>query len=163
MRRKERQITDEKKLAQIIEACHCIRVGFSCEGQIYIVPVNFGYIFENGGYTFYFHSAKEGRKIELIMRSPAVGFEMDTGYGLKTSASACGHSAYFQSIIGQGRVSIVEDWEEKKKGLQAVMEHETGRREWEFQEKMLDAVCVWKLEVREFTGKENTQSLISKN
>lgn len=155
MRRKERQVTDQKKLMQIIERCHCIRIGFACEGQVYIVPVNFGYVFEDGRYTFYFHSAKEGRKMQLIKANPAAGFEMDTGYALKTAASACGHSAYFQSIIGQGRVSIVENTAEKKKGLWAVMKQETGRSEWEFQEKMLEAVCVWKLEVSELTGKEN--------
>lgn len=157
MRRKERQVTDEKRLAQIIEACHCIRIGFSCEGQVYIVPVNFGYIFENGGYTFYFHSAKEGRKMELIKENPMAGFEMDTGYELKTAAQACGHSAYFQSIVGQGRVSIVEETAEKIRGMKALMKHETGSSEWEFQEKMLGAVCVWKLEVSELTGKENVQ------
>ncbi len=157
MRRKERQVTDEKQLAQIIEACHCIRIGFSDGGQVYIVPVNFGYVFENGSYIFYFHSAREGRKMELIRENPMAGFEMDTGYELKTAAAACGHSAYFRSIIGQGRVSVVEDAEEKKKGLKAVMEHETGSGDWEFQEKMLGAVCVWKLEVSELTGKENVQ------
>ena len=128
MRRKERQVTDKKRLEQIIEACHCIRVGFFSEGQVYIVPVNFGYVFEDEKYTFYFHSAKEGRKMELIKSNPTVGFEMDTGYELKMAASACGHTAYFQSIVGQGK---------------------------EFQEKMLDAVCVWKLEVIKLTGKEN--------
>lgn len=155
MRRKERQVTDEKRLEQIIEACHCIRIGFAWEGQVYIVPVNFGYVKENGNYIFYFHSAKEGRKMEFIKEKPVAGFEMDTGYELKTAASACGHSAYFQSIVGQGRVSIVEETQEKKKGLCVVMEHETGNHEWAFQEKMLDAVCVWKLEVSELTGKEN--------
>ncbi len=155
MRRKERQVTDKKRLEQIIEACHCIRVGFFSEGQVYIVPVNFGYVFEDEKYTFYFHSAKEGRKMELIKSNPTVGVEMDTGYELKMAASACGHTAYFQSIVGQGKVSIVENTGEKRKGLQAVMKHETGRSEWEFQEKMLDAVCVWKLEVIKLTGKEN--------
>lgn len=154
MRRKEREVTDGKKIAEIIDACHCCRVGFIDNGQVYIVPVNFGYECEDGRYTLYFHSAKEGRKIELIKENPVVGFEMDTGYELKTAASACGHSAYFRSIIGQGTVSVVSDAEEKKKGLRLVMEHETGKREWEFQDKMLEAVCVWKLSVSELTGKE---------
>lgn len=158
MRRKEREVTDEKRITEIIASCHCCRVGFIDAGQVYIVPVNFGYVCEDGTYTFYFHSAKEGRKIELIRDNPTAGFEMDAGYELKTAASACGHSAYFQSVIGQGKVSIVEDAEEKKRGLRLVMEHETRNGAWEFQDKMLEAVCVWKLTVSELTGKENTHS-----
>lgn len=154
MRRKEREVTDKKRLGEIIESCHCIRVGFIDNGHVYIVPVNFGYVCEDGKYTFYFHSAKEGRKMTLIKENPIVGFEMDTGYELKTAASACGHSAYFQSIIGEGKIGVVEDVEEKKKGLCAVMKHETGNGDWEFQDKMVQAVCVWKLTVSELTGKE---------
>lgn len=155
MRRKEREVTDIKKLEKIIDACHICRVGFACKGHVYIVPVNFGYVCEGGAYTFYFHGAKEGRKMELIKESPMAGFEMDTGYELKTAAAACGYSAYFQSIVGQGKVSVVEDAEEKRKGLRAVMEHASGNGEWEFQDQMLEAVCVWKLAVTELAGKEN--------
>lgn len=155
MRRKEREVRDREKLEEILRACHCCRVGFIDHGQVYIVPVNFGYVYEEGKLVFYFHGAKEGRKISLIKENPLAGFEMDTGYELKTADVACGYSAYYQSITGQGRVSIVEDAEEKKKGLRAVMSHETGNSEWEFQDQMLKTVCVWKLAVEEIAGKEH--------
>lgn len=157
MRRKEREITDEEKLEEVIKACSCCRVGFYDEGQVYIVPVNFGYIKREGQYAFYFHGAQEGRKMDLIRKNPEVGFEMDTNYALKTAEAACGYSAYFQSIIGNGKVSIVEDAKEKEAGLRAIMEHMAGSGSWEFNEKMLAAVCVWKLEVEELTGKENVR------
>lgn len=158
MRRKEREVTDKNRLREIIESCHCIRVGFIDNGHVYIVPVNFGCVYEDEKYTFYFHSAKEGRKMTLIKENPTVGFEMDTGYELKTAAAACAHSAYFQSVIGEGKISVVEDTEEKKKGLRMVMEHETGNGDWEFQDKMVQAVCVWKLTVSEITGKEQVHN-----
>lgn len=158
MRRKEREVTDKNSLRKIIESCHCMRVGFSDGGHVYIVPMNFGYMYEDEKLTFYFHSAKEGRKMALIKENPTVGFEMDTGYELKTAAAACAHSAYFQSVIGEGKVCVVEDTEEKKKGLCAVMEHETGSRDWEFQDKMVQAVCVWKLTVSEIAGKEQVHN-----
>ena len=59
------------------------------------------------------HGAKEGRKIELIKKNPVVGFEMDTNYALHEGDLACGHSARFQSIIGNGVVSIVSEMNEK--------------------------------------------------
>lgn len=60
MRRTDREITDAEKITQIIQTCHCCRLGFCDNGAVYIVPLNFGYAEENGKRVFYFHSAKAG-------------------------------------------------------------------------------------------------------
>lgn len=155
MRRKEREVTDPIKIAAIISRCTCMRIGFYDDGEVYIVPLNFGYAVNDETYTFYFHGAKVGRKMELIQKSPNVGFEMDTNYVLKKSDIACGCSAYFQSIVGSGVMSIVSDDEEKKLGLSLIMEHNTGKHEWEFDEKRVNAVAVFKLTVTKMSCKEH--------
>lgn len=155
MRRKDREVTDDKKIREIISSCHCCRLGFNDNGNVYIVPLNFGFTENNGRYTFYFHSAKEGRKIEFIEKSHYAGFEMDTNYKLNEAETACGYSARFQSIIGNGRVSFIEQYEEKKMALSEIMRHNTGKAEWEFSENMLDSVCVFKLETDEISCKEH--------
>ena len=155
MRRKDRQVTDNEKIQAVIDSCHCCRIGFNDSGTIYIVPLNFGYIKDNNCYTLYFHSAKEGRKINLIKNSPNVGFEMDTGYQIKTADIACNYSAKFQSIIGNGTVKIVDDINEKIKGLSLLMKHNTGRHDRTFDEKMINAVTVFKLTVTELSCKEH--------
>ena len=111
--------------------------------------------YENDKYTFYFHGAQEGRKVELMKRSPYVGFEMDTNYQLTKADVACAHSARFQSIIGNGNISILYGEEEKRKGLQIVMEHNTGKSDWEFPNEMLQEVGVYKLEVTDMACKEH--------
>lgn len=155
MRRKDREVTDEIKIRDIIGRCHCCRLGFNDEGRVYIVPLSFGCAEANGVYTFYFHGAREGRKMELIQKNPDVGFEMDTHYKLNEAVTACGHSARFQSVIGAGRVHMVTEPEEKKHGLQLIMEHNTGNRDWDFAEDMLRAVAVFRLEVGELSCKEH--------
>ncbi len=155
MRRKDREVTDPDKIGEIIDSCTCCRIGFNDNGQVYIVPLNFGYRKKENRYVFYFHGAKEGRKIGLIRQNPQVGFEMDTNYRLHRADTACGHSAGFQSVIGNGTVHIVEDADEKKMGLLAVMEHNTGRSDWEFNEKMVEGVCVFKLEAETLSCKEH--------
>ena len=155
MRRKDREVTDSAKIADIIDRCTCCRIGFNDEGEVYIVPLNFGCEIKDGAYVLYFHGAKEGRKIDLIRKSPKVGFEMDTNYELHTSDVACGCSAGFQSIIGSGVMSIVTDQDEKKHGLSLIMEHNAGKKDWTFNEKMLAAVCVFKLEVTKMSCKEH--------
>ncbi|MBD5473604.1 MAG: pyridoxamine 5'-phosphate oxidase family protein [Lachnospiraceae bacterium] len=155
MRRKDREITDLTEIESIISQCTCCRIGFHDEEEVYIVPLNFGYETKNGAYTFYFHGAKEGRKIDLIKKNPIAGFEMDTNYALNEADLACGYSARFQSIIGNGVVSIVTEINEKKLGLSLLMEHNTKKQNWHFDEKMIDAVTVFKLAVKKMSCKEH--------
>ena len=158
MRRKDREVTDPVKIADIINRCSCCRIGFDDDGEVYIVPLNFGYEAKDNTYVFYFHGATVGRKIDLIHKKPKVGFEMDTDlavYAVNGSDVACKYTARFQSIIGNGIVSIVSDIEEKRRGLSLVMEHNTGKREWDFDEKMINAVAVIKLEVIKMSCKEH--------
>lgn len=153
MRRKDREVRDEALISEIIRQCHCCRLGFCEDGEAYIVPLNFGCKQEAGERSFYFHSAGEGRKIDLIRKAGVVGFEMDTGYCLNEGEIACAYSAAFQSIIGRGRVSFVETMQEKQAALQCIMHHSTGRDDWFFSDDMLHQVCVFKLEVIELSCK----------
>lgn len=155
MRRKDRETVDQDRIEEIISSCCCCRLGLNDNGRVYIVPLNFGYAENNGRYTFYFHGAKEGRKIELIRRNHYAGFEMDVNYQLKEAGSPCAYSAAFQSIIGAGAVHFVEDTEEKIFALQKIMQHNTGKENWEFNPKMLEHVCVFQLEAEELTCKEH--------
>lgn len=157
MRRKDRQVTDFDKIIDIIDRCDCCRLGFWDEEarQVYIVPLNFGYAVEGEKVILYFHGAKEGRKIELIRKSPDVGFEMDTNYKVNEADTACEYSARFQSIIGNGKVGLIEDVEGKKLGLDIIMKHVAGRDGWEYPEQMLKNMAVFKLEVEEMSCKEH--------
>lgn len=155
MRRKEREITDEQKIDEIISSCHCCRLGFYDNGKVYIVPLNFGYCRENNTRIIYFHSAKSGRKIDLIRQNGAAGFELDTNYRLKEGTTACSYTAAYQSVIGTGTVTFVEDTMEKIAALQRIMSHNTGKDIWEFNASMVDAVTVLKLRVEEISCKEH--------
>ena len=155
MRRKDREVTDPAAIEDIIRRCACCRLGFNDDGAVYIVPLSFGYEQIDGVYTFYFHSAREGRKLDLLRRYPQVGFEMDTNYRLNEADVACGYSARFQSVIGNGTASLVESVEEKIKGLGLLMEHTAGKGDWQFDGKMLDAVAVFKVQVTSLSCKEH--------
>lgn len=155
MRRKDREVTDPGKIREIISKCHCCRLGFNDHGKVYIVPLNFGFRENGGSYVFYFHGAKAGRKIDLIRENGYAAFEMDTNYMLNEADTACEYSARFQSVMGSGPVSFIEDTEKKKEALSAVMEHYTGKSEWDFPDKMRNATCVFMLEVEELSCKEH--------
>jgi hypothetical protein len=84
-----------------------------------------------------------------------VSFEMDTGYRLNPSQAACGYSCAFQSVMGTGVVSFAETAEEKRQGLQKLMEHMTGQSGWDIPETGCQGVCVLRLRVQSISCKEH--------
>ena len=154
MRRKDREITDSSVVEAFIAKEQIIRIAFYDDGDIYIVPVNYGFINDSGKYSFYFHGAKAGRKYELAKNSPKVGFEIDGSYELLEADIACNFSAKFQSVIGTGTLSLVEDKNEKIKGLNTLMKQTTTRPEWSYEDAMLNGVAVFKLDVEKMSCKE---------
>lgn len=154
MRRKERLVTDMTKICECLDKSLALHVGFNDEGSVYVVPVNFGYAFDGDKLTLYYHGAKAGRKAELAAKKPEIGFCMETNTDMGTADTACGYTEYFLSIIGSGTLNIVEDNDEKIKGLNAVMVKASGK-EWEYKEEMLNGTNVYRIDVSEFSCKEN--------
>ncbi|WP_242940146.1 pyridoxamine 5'-phosphate oxidase family protein [Ruminococcus albus] len=153
MRRSDREVVDKDEIADFIGTQQIIRVGFADGGEVYIVPVNYGFDISDGNFVFYFHGAKAGRKYELAKKSPDVGFEIDGGYQLMPSETACGYSAHFKSVIGSGRLDLIEDNNEKIHALGRIMAQVSGRADWEFSGQMLSETAVFRLEVRSLTCK----------
>ena len=54
MRRSDREITDENTIKNFIENESIIRIAFCDDGDIYIVPVNYGHCMEDNHFL-YFH------------------------------------------------------------------------------------------------------------
>ena len=155
MRRTDREITDAKKIDKIIMKCDCCRLGFLETGGAYILPLNFGYKNENGIRTFYFHGAKEGKKIGLILTQPHVGFELDGNHKLNKGETAQKFSFRFQSVIGKGHVTMINDLTEKLAGLELIMEHYSGENDWPILEATAEDTAVYKMVVTELSCKEH--------
>lgn len=155
MRRSDREITDKRAIEAFVAGEQILRIAFYDEGDIYIVPVNYGYSYVNDTYTFFFHGAKAGRKYELSKSNPVVGFEIDGRYQLLDGKTACDYSASFQSVVGTGRLRLVDDMEEKKLGLNTLMKQATKRPEWSYHDKALETVAVYKIDVLRISCKAN--------
>ena len=152
MRRKDREVTSPEEIRAIIDNCQVCRIAMEDLEGLYIVPLNFGYTYENNQLELYFHSAKQGRKINALRENSEVGFEMDCDHKLVTGEAACDYSYFFKSIIGKGQVSFIDDIEEKKEALSLLMKHQT-REDFVFDDKMAATVEVFKIRASSFTGK----------
>ena len=157
MRRKDREVLDEVKIDKFIRNCDCCRIGFYDKenDEVYIVPLNFGYSHVDNKRVFYFHGAKEGRKIELISKTKKVSFEMDSNHELIIGKMACNYSERYQSVMGTGLISFVEDKDEKIAALNEIMFQSTGKKDWDFPEPMLNGVAVFMIEVTSLSCKEH--------
>lgn len=153
MRRNDREITDSGRIDEIIKLCDCCRIGLCDNGKAYIVPLNFGYENKNGKRIFYFHSAEEGKKIDLIRSTGFSSFELDTAHKLIPGSSSHHCTYLYQSVMGNGKISIVQDKEEKLFGLNSIMFHYTGNPDNHFKKEVVDKTLVIKLEVEEITCK----------
>ena len=154
MRKKDKEITDIKEIERIIKkAIHC-RIGLVDNDEPYVVPVCFGY--ERN--ALYFHGALEGRKVELIKKNNKICFEIDTDVEVvkseKPSEKPCGWTMKYRSVIGVGRAYILENDEEKTRGLKVIMKHYSGD-ESSFPKSKLDKTLVVRIDIRSITGKQS--------
>ena len=142
MRKSNREVTDIAEINRIIEGMDAIRIGFYDGEEVYIVPLSFGYVEDGGRYTFYMHGAKAGRKADLVKQCTKAGFELDKTVEVKTDPEPCDHTVTYSSIIGHGSIDEVTNTDEKILGLNAIMKQNTGRGDWNFPEKMVEATLV---------------------
>ena len=154
MRRHDREVTDMDRILEIIDACDCCRLGLVDGGRAYIVPLNFGFEYD-GRLTLYFHSASEGRKLDLIRAARYADFEMDTRHELVEAEKACGYSFLYSSVMGGGSIELIDDCDGKLYALRQIMKHYTGEREFEFDLSLVGRTTIMKLVVDEISCKEH--------
>lgn len=153
MRRSDREVTSFSDMLRVVDACDCCRLGMVDQGAAYIVPMNFGYEAADETLTLYFHSANVGKKLSLLPAQTAVSFEMDTAHGLVEGKSACSFSYWYQCVMGVGTAEILTDADARMHALRTIMRHYTGEEQWEFAEKALRAVTVFRLRVDRWSCK----------
>jgi uncharacterized protein len=136
MRRKDREVTEVEDILGIMEKCDVCRIGLCDDNKPYVVPLNFGYEYQNGGLTLFFHCATEGRKLDILQKNNNACFEMDCSHRLVAADSACNFSMEFESVMGSGKIEILTDEKEKTAGLQVIMAHYAGQKTFQFGEKV---------------------------
>ena len=157
MRRKDREVTDLAVIREILNKARVLRLGLNDEGSPYVVPLHYGYeMDEEGKLTFYMHGAREGHKVDLAKADSRAFVEIDTDEELMYSDIACDNGATFSSVMARGHVTLLEDAEEKIKGLKALMKLQTGK-DFEINEKMAKIVTVFKVDVDEYSAKMRTE------
>lgn len=155
MRRYKREVRDPQQIRQFLEECQVLRIGAMDQEGMFIVPVNFGYEYceEEGKLRFFIHSAKDGRKVRAFRDHGQVAVELDHADGLIRGEYTCEYSMAFRSLMGTGSIHLLHD-QKKIRGLKLLMSHVAPESMLSFSDRMLEAVCVYVIEVEEFRMKK---------
>lgn len=152
MRRKEQEITDRSEIEAIIKEARFCHVAMCTENIPYLVPLCFGY--ENN--TLYFHSAREGKKIDMMKQNPTVSFAIHVSNTFIKSDQACKWGLSYKSVTGTGQVSFLEEETERTRALDSIM-RQYSDEEWTYQESSLKKTAVYKIDIEEMTGKSSAE------
>ncbi len=150
--RREREITDIEKITEILKKENIIHIGLVDGNKPYVVPMNYGFTMENNKLTLYLHGATEGKKLDLMRANPNVFFSIESDVTAFSGSVACQYGTSYSSIMGEGTATILEEAEDKINGLSIFMKSQTGL-DFEFNERMVSAVAVIKIDVSCYTAK----------
>ncbi len=151
MRRKEKEIIDLNEIELILKRNYTCRIALSNNDFPYIIPMNYSYKKK----ALYFHSAKEGTKIDLIKNNPNACFEITEDIKIEESEQACSYGTKYRSVIGTGKIKIINNEKEKIECLNIIMEQHTKKNNWKYEEESLNKIIILKLKINEITGKQS--------
>ena len=150
MRRNDKEITSREEIEAIIARARVCRLAMIDGDEPYIVPMNFGY----DDNRLYFHSARQGRKIDILRRNSRVCFEFDIDHRIVEAERPCKWGFRFQSVIGTGNVAFVDDPRAKSKALGIIMGQYSDQA-FEFDARAVDTTLVFEVVIDSMTGKRS--------
>lgn len=154
MRRTDRELKTKEELLDVLKTGKIIQIAFIDKDEPYIVTMNYGFLWDSDDkIRFYLHSANEGRKITIIKKNPKVCFSISICDPFVAGEKACNYGMKYRSIVGYGKMRIVNDNDERISGLNFLMEQYTGKSDWNYDEEMLKKTTVSCLEVEQISGK----------
>ena len=154
MRKEKKEIRNRAVIDNLLNTCPVGRLGtIGKDGYPRIKPLNFVYL--DG--TIYFHSAKEGEKIDDINRDNRVVFEIDEPMGyVKSDINPCSAKYLYRSVMIKGKAVVVDDDTERLLALKSLMEkYQPEGGYGEFLPEKLAITAVVRIDIEEITGKED--------
>ncbi|HEX7597713.1 MAG TPA: pyridoxamine 5'-phosphate oxidase family protein [Polyangia bacterium] len=156
MRRKDREVIDYSEVEAIIARADVCRVALVDEGMPYVVALNYGYRKASAEWpaALYFHCAPAGRKLDIIRKNNRACFQMDIDHELIRAGQGCGWGMKFRSVVGFGRIALVEDEDERRAGLDAIMQQYGAQAPFEYEDRILALTTVLRLDIEEMSAKK---------
>lgn len=145
-------IENQTEIEEVIKSCRTCFLGLSdSNNQPYVIPMNFGY---NDG-TIYLHSGQFGRKWQIMKENPkaCITFVLGDELAYQDEHVACSWRVKSKSVIAEGNIKFIDDYEEKERILHILM-GQYSDREFKFNEPAVKNVGVFKMKIDKIQAKE---------
>jgi uncharacterized protein len=155
VREPDRAVYDREIIYRILDEAFLCHVGFSVDGQPYVIPTSYG----RKDASLYIHGSAASRMLRQMKERVPVCVTVTLIDGLVLARSVFNHSMNYRSVMILGRATLVDDPEEKLAALRVLSEHIIPGR-WDDarqpNESELKATSVLRVPIEEFSSKIRT-------
>ena len=152
VREPHRGSQDREAIYRILDEALVCHVGFSVDGQPYVIPTMFARV----GDHIYFHGSAASRMLRNLSAGLAVCITVTLADGLVLARSVFNHSMNYRSVVALGNATLIDQPEEKLQALRAFTERILPGRWNEARqpnEKELKATSILQLPLTEVSAK----------
>src|SRR4030095_6754052 len=110
---------DRQTIDAILDEALVCHIGFTIDGQPYVIPTGFARI----GDDLYIHGSSASRMLRNLSKGIDVCVTVTLIDGLVLARSAFHHSINYRSVVILGKAELVEDVDKKYKALEDFTEH----------------------------------------
>jgi nitroimidazol reductase NimA-like FMN-containing flavoprotein (pyridoxamine 5'-phosphate oxidase superfamily) len=155
VREAERGVYDRQSVHKILDEAFVCHVGFSVDGQPFVIPT----LFARVGDAIYFHGSAASRMLRNVSDGIPVCVTVTLTDGFVLARSVFNHSMNYRSVVALGKAMLVETPAEKREALHAFTE-KIIRGRWndarQPNDKELKATSVLRLPLTEVSAKVRT-------
>ena len=131
MKRRDRELTELEEFRYVLDHSDVVHIAMHDGDGLYLL---------------------EGKKWDLIRENDQVAVEIDCDHALIEGKVPCQYGYGYASILGSGRMEILDSPEEKAEAMAVLMKTMTGK-DFSFNEKLVSIVTVARIAVDSYTGK----------
>jgi nitroimidazol reductase NimA-like FMN-containing flavoprotein (pyridoxamine 5'-phosphate oxidase superfamily) len=159
VRRKEKEVTDRDEMVRVLLETRHVTIAMCDEEGPYLATLTHGY--DRDRNAIYFHCAWEGRKVDALKRDNRVWGQalIDLGY----SQGSCDH--LYETTQFRGRVTFVEDLEEKRHALMTMIRKNEQEPEKVAAEQVTEdsvrRVNIGRIDIELMTGKRSEKVVVT--
>jgi nitroimidazol reductase NimA-like FMN-containing flavoprotein (pyridoxamine 5'-phosphate oxidase superfamily) len=150
---RHRFLTDRSEMEEIIRKCQVCHIAMvDPDGRPYLLPFNFGYEKD----ILYFHSARMGKKMGILINNPHVCVEFSTDYLLRFQSEkvGCSYTMKYRSVLAYGKVEFIEDPQQKTQIMNIVMKNYVSG-EFIYNPPSMNEIYCWIVKIDKLEGKIN--------
>lgn len=155
VREPHRAVYTREMAYQILDEGFLCHVGFSVDGQPYVIPTSYGRKDSN----LYIHGSAASRMLRQMKDGVPVCVTVTLLDGLVLARSIFNHSMNYRSVVILGKATLVEDATEKMAALRVLSDHILPGR-WDDirqpNDHELKATSVLRVPIEEFSAKVRT-------